>query len=241
LHERTDFAHNRRALSDVWETHYATPAGFRYWPSEELIRTLASWPARPRVLEVGCGNGANLWALAEAAGEVVAVDGSARALDAATQLCHDRAVADRVRFIHAEARVALEAFEDATFDAIVDCLFSQHLPWHAHDRLYRSYARVLRPGGRLFLQHLDDWTTIEHRAPTARCASAVSRRDATPYDWPAIPLFPAAGLVCLPPPPTLLDALAHAGLPVTTSRGLAREYESGEVAHYTIADASRPS
>lgn len=220
----------------TWQAHYAAATGFRYWPCEELVRTAAQH-FYGTVVEVGCGNGANLWYLAQRADHVVGLDFCPEALDAARAYMVERGVNvvhrgngrvwsyGTVSTVLADLRAPLP-LSDGRADLLVDAMTSQHLPWIDHRRLYAEYRRVLTIDGRLFLYHLDAGTTgAGQEGP----------------DVARLPLFPAAGLTCLPSPRALVAAVEAAGFRVVDQRGLAREYGSGKakdsVAHYTILEA----
>lgn len=210
-----------RVARQVWTTHYATPSGFRYMPSEELVRFCGRRRGSlGRVLEVGCGNGANLWYLAEQGSLAVGLDLCDEAIQAAETLCVQRqAVA---------VLVLASAFEipfaDAYFDTVVDVMVSQHVPWVEHERLYREYRRVLRPGGLGFVYHLVGGTTD-------------SRADQ--YDHPnGISLFPAAGMTCVPPAELLASRFEAAGFQQVERRGMDRTYPDGSRACYAVIEGT---
>lgn len=203
------------AQNDPWAAHYATPGGYRWWPSEELVRAVGGRQLGD-VLEVGCGNGANLWFLAsKTVGRVVGLDGNAEALGKAIAYTRDKGCT--VELVRGD--IARLPFPDASFDSLVDSMVSQHAPWAAHPALYAEYRRVLRPGGWLFLYHLTgkttggSWPTVDH---------------------PRLALFPDAGPVCLPGGGALEATVMEAGFTDTRLSGLAREYPAGEVAHYAV-------
>lgn len=213
------------AARDTWAAHYATPDGFRYMPSEELVRFCGRRGALGHVLEVGCGNGANLWYLTRTADEAVGVDFTTIALQAARALCDDER--DRRHGSHARL-VAASAyalpFADASFDTVVDVMVSQHVAWGDHVTLYREYRRVLRRGGTAFVYHLGAGTT--------------GTRWGT-YDYPAgIDLFPAAGHVCLPDGWALHGSLVHSGFGTIIRRGMDRTYPDGERACYVVIEGT---
>lgn len=197
----------------TWSQHYATAAGYRYWPNEELVRWLSRVPLQvgARVLEVGCGNGANIRALT--AYRVVG-------LDLCRAVLYD--VTDEAAVVQGD--ITRLPFADSAFDAVVDCMTSQHVPWDAHQALYAEYRRVLAPGGRVFLYHLAAGTST---AGGARLST---------HTYDRIGLFPSAGLVCLPTESALARAMARAGLTVTESHSLTRTYATGRRAHYAVIE-----
>ena len=224
-----------------WDALYRTANGCRWWPNEELVRASAARVARrgplQRALEVGCGNGANLWLLAERAARVTGLDVSVEAIERAEAymrqrrffregVCRNPVDAD-VTF----DRGTLEMihYADASFDAVVDVMTSQHVTWADHAALYGEYRRVLQPGGWLFIYHLDSLTR--------------TRRDdwRGDYDYGVIGLFSEIREFCLPPPESLERAVIDAGFELGGRSGFAREYENGDVAHYTVIDAEVPS
>lgn len=108
-----------------------------------------------RVLEVGCGLGADARELARAVapgGSVVAVDVSEAMLDAARER-HDPAL----DVTYERADVCGLPYDDASFDVIRIERVLQHVP--EVDRACAEMARVLKPGGRLLV--LDtDWESL---------------------------------------------------------------------------------
>ena len=207
-----------------WAKHYATGAGFRWWPCEELVRFVGDRHFGS-VLEAGCGNGANLWYLADHATKTVGVDSCRAALDAAELYVvrPQRLVPHDIEVHQADIRQL--PFQAATFDVLVDCMASQHLPWAEHEALYREYRRVLKPGGLLWLYHLDCQTVAQRGEWRGNS------------DWAGVALFPEADFFCLPIQTQLSDVVEAAGFLTPIVRGLAREYPDGQVAHYSIIEA----
>src|SRR6185295_2989918 len=89
-------------------------------------------------------------------------------------------------------------FPDGSFDLVVDCMTSQHLPWRAHKFAFMEYRRVLRPSGQVFLYHLDARTD---------CNMA----QINGWDITGLALFPTAPLTCLPQSSTLALVLEQSG------------------------------
>jgi SAM-dependent methyltransferase len=104
---------------------------------EEICRQVTD--RRPRILDVGCGTGANLLMLSEY-GEAEGVDISEDAL----AFCRERGL-DKVRLGAGEKL----PYEDGTFDLVTALDVVEHMD----DDLagVREMRRVLRPGGRVLL------------------------------------------------------------------------------------------
>jgi SAM-dependent methyltransferase len=198
---------------DAWLRHYATPRGCRWWPCDELVRFGGRHGSLGRVLEVGCGNGANLLYLTTV-GVPVGLDCTWKALSL---------VAARAPLVQADARAL--PFVTGAFDTLVDVMTSQHLPWKAHAALFADYRRVLRPGGRLFLYHLTNDTSGGCRT----MFDLFDHRD-------GIALFPEAGFVCLPNVSSLVLFLKTAGFMAIEERALIRVYPDGSRAAYAVLE-----
>src|ERR1043165_5867137 len=128
---------------------------------------------RPRILDVGCGTGANLLMLSKY-GEAEGVDISEDALS----FCRERGL-DKVRLGAGEQL----PYEDATFDLVTALDVVEHMD----DDLagLREMRRVLRPGGRALL-----FVPTLMFAGTATRARAGRLRDRT-HDLRKHHLFPA--------------------------------------------------
>lgn len=122
------------------------------YPSEELIRFMArnfynvSNRKDVKVLEVGCGTGANLWYLAKEGFDVTGIDGSSVGIDRAGKrlkkesLEADLKVGDIVNL----------PFEDNSFDCVIDneCIYSNN--YEDSKKIIDEIHRVLKPKGKFF-------------------------------------------------------------------------------------------
>lgn len=208
--------------SELWDSTYrASAAGARWWPNEELVRSVSGMGRRENVLEVGCGVGGNLWFLAEHADHVTGIDISEEALT----LCAEHMVRRRaMRNVGFSRSDVLSLPYGREFDFIVDSMVSQHIPWADHPKAYAEYRRVLSDNGRLFLYHLDNWTSADS-APIAH------------RDYEGLMLFPKVGLICLPTLDELEKALESAGFTVLTHRRVMKTYTNGLTASYAVIEA----
>jgi SAM-dependent methyltransferase len=121
---------------------------FEYYRSAKVIAFLerAGVAVRGRVLDAGCGGGGMPLSLAEEAGPVVGIDPFNRFGDAGVRLAMERGL----RHLHfALADGMALPFPDGAFDLVLSHAVIEHV---ADAPLYlRECARVLAPGGRVYL------------------------------------------------------------------------------------------
>jgi ubiquinone/menaquinone biosynthesis C-methylase UbiE len=134
-----------------WDKIFSQHSWGRY-PAEDLIRFVArefgnvTERDRVRILEVGCGTGANLWYLAREGFSTYGLDGSSVALQAASERLKEEGLAAEIA--HGDA-MALP-YPDGFFDAVLDheCLYANTKP--DTEVIISEVDRVLKPGGKLF-------------------------------------------------------------------------------------------
>jgi ubiquinone/menaquinone biosynthesis C-methylase UbiE len=121
---------------------------FEYYRSAKVFAFLDQAGARPtgRVLDAGCGGGGMPLSFAEEADQVVAIDIVNRFGDAGVRLAGERG-ARNLQFLQADGQAL--PFKTAAFDWV----FSHAVIEHVADapRYLRECARVLRPGGHMYL------------------------------------------------------------------------------------------
>jgi len=121
---------------------------FEYYRSAKVIAFLerAGLAIAGRVLDAGCGGGGMPLSLAEETREVVGIDPFNRFGDAAVRLARERGLRN-LHFALADG-MALP-FADGTFDLVLSHAVIEHV---SDAPLYlRECARVLAPGGRVYL------------------------------------------------------------------------------------------
>lgn len=169
----------------VWEEVFAGREWGRY-PPLELVRFVAGayyhvTPRRAvRILEVGCGAGANLWYLAREGFDVSGIDGSPTAIARAEALLRQEGLRADLRQGDVIDMAALYAA--CTFDAVVDiaCLWCNRL---ADVRQAASAIhQILKPGGRFFSMLLAQGSSGEGTG-----------REIEPGTFVEIPAGPLAG------------------------------------------------
>jgi ubiquinone/menaquinone biosynthesis C-methylase UbiE len=115
-------------------------------------RVLALCPPRGRLLDVGTGPGdiAVLVAQSAPALHITAIDLGEHMLKLARDAVRRAGVADRVEVARADAKAT--GFADASFDMVISNSLVHHIP--DPPAFLREVARVLRPGGALFIKDL---------------------------------------------------------------------------------------
>lgn len=150
---------------------------FRYYPNEELIRLLARLKTRGAALDLGCGAGGNTWALAQHGFTTRGIDNDPAALaEAAKNLRqHDATLT--------LGDMTALAWDDESFDLVIDCFSSYCLTTAQADRVLRETYRVLRPGGVFWSfhpsKHSDAWRMSSNRTDDWTLDSIV--REGSPY------------------------------------------------------------
>lgn len=154
-----------RSFDPVWTELYEAGQQLCRWPWDSVVTfVLREAPrdrprAEVRILEVGCGAGANLWFAAREGFSVAGVDASPPAVAEAWR----RFEADG---LDADLRIADFTelpFADASFDLAIDRAALSCCGFSTAAKAVAEIHRVLRPGGRFFFNPYSD-----------RCTSAAS-------------------------------------------------------------------
>ncbi|MEV6652107.1 bifunctional class I SAM-dependent methyltransferase/N-acetyltransferase [Streptomyces sp. NPDC051219] len=145
--------------NDFFDAFFALHRGLpRQGPGSDattrrLLSLAGPLPARPRVIDLGCGPGRSALLLAaEAGAEVTAVDLNQDMLDELRQGAEARGLSERVRILKAD--MAELPFPDGSFDLVwaESSVYSI-----GFDTALRDWKRLLAPGGTLVLTECE-WT-----------------------------------------------------------------------------------
>lgn len=149
-----------------WDRIFASRAWGRY-PPEELVRFVArTFPPPPasrqnlRVLEVGCGPGANLWYLAREGFSIAGIDGSPRAI----AIARDRLRAEGLQSSAQTADLKVGNFAalpwpDNSFDAVIDIEAISANTVSVARSVIAEIRRALKPAGWFFAKMFGPKTT----------------------------------------------------------------------------------
>jgi|SRR5579872_3028918 len=143
-------------VKEFYEDSYGS-LGFkaqRKYPNEELCRFMGrnffDYPIKGRsdikILETGCGSGANLWMIAKEGFDTYGIDLSENAI----RLCKSMLDNYNTTATLSVADMTELDFVDDHFDAIVDVFSSNCMGRAQHGKYLSEVHRTLKPGGRFF-------------------------------------------------------------------------------------------
>lgn len=163
------------------------------YPGEELIRFISrkfySVPDRQslRLLEVGCGTGANIWFLAREGFRVDGIDGSRVALS----LAASRLAKEGLKANLSLGDAMCLPYDDSVFDAVIDveCIYANSLV--DSRKIVYECRRVLKPGGWFYSKTFATGMTGEDSAETLQGESHTYLR------MPDAPLHSDYGIIRL--------------------------------------------
>ncbi len=150
---------DRASWDPVWEQIFSRREWGKY-PPEHVVRFVARnfyrLPDRReiRLLEVGCGPGANVWFMAREGFTVAGIDGSPTAI----KLANERLASEGLQ---ADLRVGdyVELpWPDASFDGVVENVSLYCNPWSSVRRALSEIHRVLKPGAPFLSSFFTDRT-----------------------------------------------------------------------------------
>ena len=141
----------KKSFNLEWEHIHSRQEWGRY-PSEAVVRFVArnfyhTEREKKKILDFGCGAGANTWFLAREGFDVYAFDGSKSAVKRAQSYLKNEGY-DSVKFAVMDA---LElTYQEDFFDCIVDNVCICANLYSYIKEMYKNVYRILKPGGKFF-------------------------------------------------------------------------------------------
>ncbi|MCG7552486.1 class I SAM-dependent methyltransferase [Pseudoalteromonas piscicida] len=139
----------------TWEDIFKSQAWGKY-PGEDIVRFIARnyYKCEDRcavkLLEIGCGPGANIWFMAREGFNVTGIDGSKTAIaQAKARLDHE--VPDWQGHLDIGDMIKLP-YSDKQFDCVLDIEASSTNSFENTQKIYQEAARVLKPNGLLYIR-----------------------------------------------------------------------------------------
>lgn len=143
-----------------FESHFKTRgfASQRRYPNEPMLQFLAEnyfflspiVRKETRILEVGCGSGANLWVIAREGFDAYGLDIAKSAFPLCKKMLRGYGTSAKLRVGNMRALPYKKDF----FDAIVDVLSIEHTTLEGHEQAFANIFRCLKSGGKFFSWHL---------------------------------------------------------------------------------------
>lgn len=215
-------------------------AAQRRYPNEPLIQFLAEYyfsiPKKrrgdTRILEVGCGSGANLWMIAQEGFDAYGMDISEAALELCAEVLQNYSVHAKL----SAGTMQKMDFMDSFFDAVVDVLSVEHVDLEGHRAVYREIFRCLKKGGRFFSWHLGAGSVNFKEGGGRR----IDRQTIDNAPNPEVP-YSNNGLTCFLTPPSARRLLSDAGFSDISIERTVRTYKNmTQKIEYFSIHAMRP-
>ena len=143
----------------IWEQIFRERDWGRY-PPEELIRFVARYFYRAsdrgqiKILEIGCGPGANIWFLAREGFDAYGIDGSETAIAKAERALKEEGLKARLQV--GDINSLCRLYPSSYFDALVDVACLQCNGTQAIETILDQAVTILKPQGKIFSMMVAD-------------------------------------------------------------------------------------
>lgn len=136
-------------MDKIWERIHESQTWGGY-PPEHVIRFVARYyykldRKQVKILDFGCGQGANTWYLAREGFDTYAFDGS----DSAIRKCEEKLKREGLTAKLQVSDGTQVNYPNDSFDAVIDnvCIYANEVK--SIKKMYRNVLSMLKPGGRL--------------------------------------------------------------------------------------------
>ncbi|HEY4517711.1 MAG TPA: class I SAM-dependent methyltransferase [Candidatus Paceibacterota bacterium] len=196
----------------------------RRYPNEQAVQFLAwnyfslSRAKRKNIkmLELGCGSGANLWMIAKEGFDTYGMDIAPTAI----QLCKRMLAHYGVKAKLNVGNIKKLNFKSNFFDAVIDVMTIEHTDLGGHKDAYTEVFRCLKKGGRFFSWHLGAQSTSFIYGNGKK----LDRYTIDNIRNPHVP-FPDTGITCFITAPLVKRMLIQAGFTGIIIERVTRTYK----------------
>lgn len=215
-------------------------ASQRRYPNEPMVQFLAEYyftlpyvmRKKTRILEVGCGSGANLWVIAREDFDAYGLDIATSALPLCKKMLKGYGTSAKLRVGNMRALPYQKNF----FDAVVDVLSVEHTTLKGHEQAFAEIFRCLKSGGRFFSWHLGAGSINFTKGGGKRLDRYTT--DNTPN--PNVP-YPNNGITCFLTAPLAKKMLKAAGFVDVRLERVIRTYKNmTQKVEYFAISARKP-
>lgn len=187
-----------------WNKYYQKKTNQRLFPDEDVCRFLGQL-ILPRNREItsldwGCGDGRNGQAIRKfyPYNHLVGMD------------CYPEGILSSLnQAFYTQLTTSSSEFPNNTYNFIVDCLTTQHIAWANHPEVYRKFFTWLKPGGALFIKHLDNACTDRYLSKPIDMHCTFENIPET--NGHVVGCYPNNGIVTMPPSSALKDTVIGEG------------------------------
>ena len=197
----------------------------REYPNEEVIRFFAKYfykfdrkmRSTKKVLELGCGSGANIWMLAEQGFDTYGIDYVDNALLYTKEILTKKSLSASLRL----GDILNLPYDDNSFDVVFDCFSMNALNYFEHLKAYYQIIRVLKKGGYFFSYHPSTKSdAYKNHAPSKLLdqytVDGIKRRDSPHYGY--------KGAFCFLPQDHVIELLEERDMKVVEVESVLRTY-----------------
>lgn len=222
--------------NESWEKIHSQRAWSRY-PNEELVRFIGrnyfKLPREKRqevkVLEWGCGQGANLWFLVKEGFDVYGFDISQSAIEKGVEyLSREYNVKADLKVVDARKELP---YKDGFFDIIIDCASIQHVSFKDHNKVYKEIHRILKSEGKFWSYHITNSSWGYGTGNLIDCET---------FDNLSEGLAANYGTICMPSEKNLKNLLLNNGFEINKieKQSITYENQQKEISHW-ITEAAK--
>ncbi|MFA4849324.1 MAG: class I SAM-dependent methyltransferase [Methanoregula sp.] len=223
-------------MKNVWEDIHSARDWGRY-PNEELVRFIGRNFFRiPRserhlikILELGCGQGANLWFIAREGFDAQGIDISPTAVQKCKKNLEEWNIPEVTLTV---GDITDMSMSEASIDAVIDVATMFCIPYSIHKKIYSEIFKILKPGGKFWSFHLAEgsWGSDSGQIIEYKTFGNLTEGPAQNQ-----------GSICMPSDSDLRQLLEEAGFRVNTIEKHIRTYENQthNLIHWII-EAEKP-